>query len=166
MYLNKHTRCEASSRCSADSHLSMCSLGLRPEPAPAAGHDRAWCHQAGWNPPSRRETPPPWATVPHEVSSTPPRRHRRLHQRGKRTVQQERRVITIKNTILVITVNQILEELKWKGSVVSESLNFIFKPNDFLIINLYLNKQFGSYDSVLSSCAPPCRASEGKKKIL
>lgn len=48
-----------------------------------------------------------------------------------------------------------------KGSVLSQSLNFIFKLNDFLIINLYLNKQFGSYDSVSSSCAPSC---SGRKK--
>lgn len=48
-----------------------------------------------------------------------------------------------------------------KGSVLSHSLNFIFKLNDFLIINLYLNKQFGSYDSVSSSCAPPC---SGRRK--
>lgn len=69
------------------------SSGLWPESAPAARHDRAWCHQAGGNPPSRRETPPPWAAVPHEVSSPPPWRHRRLHQWGKRTVQQQSKEI-------------------------------------------------------------------------
>lgn len=81
--LNHHTWFGVLSCCSAKSHLSMCSPGLRSESASAARHVRARCHQAGGNPPSRRETPPPRASVSHEVSSTPSWRHRRFHQRGK-----------------------------------------------------------------------------------
>lgn len=160
--LNNHTRFRVSSRRSANSHLSMCSSGLRPESAPAAGHDRAWCHQAGGNPPSRRETPPPWAAVPNEVSSTPPRRHRRLHQWGKRTVQQQ---LLQKMRLLCCMVKSNPSERSWNEriSAAPKSLNFIFKLNDFLIINLYLNKQFGSYDFASSSCAQPCLGS--KKKL-
>lgn len=116
-FLNNHTQFGVSSRRSANSHLSMCSPGLRPESAPAAGHDRAWCHQAGGNPPSRRETPPPWATVSHEVSSTPPWRHRRLHQRGKRAVQRVAKASGIIENwdCCVVRWNQIPgKEQRWK----------------------------------------------------
>lgn len=86
--LNNLTWFRVLSHSSAKLHLFACSPGLWPESAPAARHVRAWCHQAGGNPPSRRETPPPRAAVSNEVSSTPSRRHRRLHQWGKNTLAE------------------------------------------------------------------------------
>lgn len=83
--LNNHTRLGFLSHCSVKSHLFACFPGLWPESASAARHTRAWCHQAGGNPPSRRETSPPRAPVSFEVSSTPSWRHWRFHQRGKST---------------------------------------------------------------------------------
>ena len=123
----------------------MCSLGLWPQSAPAAGHDRAWCHQASWNPPSRRETPTPWAPVPHEVSSTPPWRHWRLHQWGKK--HQWAAIIEKWNWI---PRDRSLNE---RNTAVTK-LEIHFQVEYFLIKNLYLNKQLGSVSRSLAlSCS-------------
>lgn len=157
-YLNHPAQVGVSSCCSVTPIcLCLCSPGLRPESAPAAGHDRAWCHQACGDPPSRRETPPPWATVPHEISSTPPWRYWRLHQWGKNTSQLQHQSIWSYWKLRLfchMVKSKPKKRVEMKGSVLSQSLNFIFKSNDFLIINLYQNKQFGSYNSVSYSCAP------------
>lgn len=53
--------------------------GLRPEPAPAARHCRAWCHQACGDQKARREAHPCRATVSSPLCSPTPWGHWGLH---------------------------------------------------------------------------------------